>query len=117
MLVVEDEASLRALTERILLRHGYRVLTAAHGAEALRVVDEHAGPIQIVLMDVVMPGQSGRTVGEQITARRPATRIVYVSGYTDNVISHHGVLAPGVTFLQKPFTSDTLLRTIRDVLS
>jgi signal transduction histidine kinase len=117
VLVVEDEASLRALTERILLRHGYHVLSASNGAEALRIAEQHAGPIQVVLMDVVMPGQSGRAVGEQITASRPATRIVYVSGYTDNVISHHGVLAPGVTFLQKPFTSDTLLRTLRDAMA
>jgi two-component system cell cycle sensor histidine kinase/response regulator CckA len=116
VLVVEDEASLRALTERILLRYGYQVLTAAGGVDALRIVDEHAGPIPVVLIDVVMPGPSGRTVGERIAARRPDTRIIYVSGYTDNVITHHGVLAPGVTFLQKPFTSDLLLRTIRAVL-
>jgi two-component system cell cycle sensor histidine kinase/response regulator CckA len=117
VLVVEDETSLRALTERMLQGHGYRVLSAANGADALRVVDEHGGPIEVVLMDVVMPGRSGRDIGEEITARRPATRIVYVSGYTDNAISHHGVLEPGVTFLQKPFTSEVLLRTIRDVLA
>ena len=96
--------------------HGYTVLSAANGADALRLVDDHAAPIQVVLMDVVMPGQSGRAVGEQIVARRPSTKIVFVSGYTNNVITHHDVLAPGVTFLQKPFTSDVLLRTIRDVL-
>jgi two-component system cell cycle sensor histidine kinase/response regulator CckA len=117
VLVVEDEASLRALTERILQRHGYTVLTAASGTEALEVSAAHKDPIQVVLIDVVMPGPSGRVVGEEIARQRPSTRVVYMSGYTDNVISHHGVLAPGVTFLQKPFTSDSLLRMIRDTLA
>jgi PAS domain S-box-containing protein len=117
VLVVEDEAALRALTERILLRHGYRVLVAANGAEALALVDGHDAPIHVVLMDVVMPGRSGRVVGEEIAQRRPATKVIYLSGYTDNAITHHGVLAPGVIFLQKPFTSEVLLRTIRDVLA
>ncbi len=116
VLVVEDEASLRSLTERHQVRHGYPVLTAGNRAPARRVVEAHAGPIEVVLMDVVMPGASGRAVGNDIAARRPDAHIIYVSGYTDNVISHHGVLAPGVTFLQKPFTSDLLLRTIRDGL-
>jgi hypothetical protein len=117
VLVVEDEASLRALTERILQRYGYTVLLAANGEEAQRVCTEHQGPIHVVLMDVVMPGKSGREVGEWIGQCRPETKIIYLSGYTDNAIVHHGVLDPGTTFLQKPFTSDVLLNTIRGVLS
>lgn len=117
VLVVEDEASLRALTARILQRYGYTVLLAANGEEAERLCTEHQGTIHIVLMDVVMPGKSGRAVGEWIGQRRPETKIIYLSGYTDNAIVHHGVLDPGTTFLQKPFTSDVLLNTIRGVLS
>jgi PAS domain S-box-containing protein len=117
ILVVEDEAALRALTERILAGHGYHVLTAANGAEALRVSAAHEGPIHVVLMDVVMPGRSGRQIGEEIVRQRPDTSVIYVSGYTDTAITHHGVLAPGVRFLQKPFTSAVLVRTIRDALA
>ncbi|HUF07806.1 MAG TPA: response regulator [Rhodothermales bacterium] len=117
VLVVEDEAPLRALTERILRRYGYTVLLAANGEEAQRVCTEHQGPIHAVLMDVVMPGKSGRAVGDWIEQCRPETKIIYLSGYTDNAIAHHGVLDPGTTFLQKPFTSDVLLSTIRGVLS
>jgi|EndMetStandDraft_4_1072995.scaffolds.fasta_scaffold09635_2 PAS domain S-box-containing protein len=117
VLIVEDEAALRALTERILQRHGYHVLTAANGADALKISAEHSGPIRVVLMDVVMPGRSGRVIGEEIAQQRPEASVIYVSGYTDAAITHHGVLAPGVRFLQKPFTSTVLLRTIRDALT
>jgi len=117
VLVVEDEVSLRALTERILQRHGYSVLLAANGEEAQRLCTEHQGTIHVVLMDVVMPGRSGRAVGDWIEQRRPETKIIYLSGYTDNAIAHHGVLEPGTRFLPKPFTSDVLLTTIRQVLS
>lgn len=117
VLVVEDEAALRALTERVLRRYGYSVLLAANGEEAQRVCMEHQGPIQIALMDVVMPGKSGRVVGEWITQFRPETRIIYVSGYTDDAIAHHGVLRPGITFLQKPFSPDALVSKIRETLS
>jgi hypothetical protein len=117
VLVVEDEAPLRALTERILRRYGYTVLLAANGEEAQRACTEHQGPIHAVLMDVVMPGKSGRAVGDWIEQCRPETKVIYLSGYTDNAIAHHGVLDPGTAFLQKPFTSDVLIRTIREALS
>lgn len=117
ILVVEDAAPLRALTERILRRNGYAVLLAANGEEAQRVCTEHQGPIHVALMDVVMPGMSGRAVSDWIGRFRPATKVVFVSGYTDNAISHHGILEPGVTFLPKPFTPDALLKVIRNVLA
>jgi hypothetical protein len=117
VLVVEDEVSLRTLAERILQRYGYAVLLAANGEEAQRVCTDHPGPIHVVLMDVVMPGRSGRAVGDWIAQCRPETKIIYVSGYTDNAIVHHGVLNSGTTFLQKPFTPDSLASKIRDVLS
>ncbi len=117
ILVVEDAEPLRALTERILRRNGYAVLSAANGEEAQRVCTEHQGPIHVALMDVVMPGMSGRAVSEWIGRFRPATKVVFVSGYTDNAITHHGILEPGLTFLPKPFTPDALLKVIRDVLA
>jgi CheY-like chemotaxis protein len=117
VLVVEDEAVLRALSERILLRHGYTVLLAADGEEAERICQDHRGPIHVALMDVMLPGRGGRAVAEGITQQRPETRIVYMSGYTYDAIAHHGVLDSGTTLVQKPFTPDTLVRTIRDALS
>jgi CheY-like chemotaxis protein len=117
VLVVEDEAPLRALTDRILKRYGYTVLLAANGEEAQRICVEHPGPIHVALMDVVMPGKSGRAVGEWITQQRPDTKVIYLSGYTDNAIARHGVLDTGTRFLQKPFTSDVLLNAIREALS
>jgi CheY-like chemotaxis protein len=117
VLVVEDEPALRALTARMLERHGYTVLLAGDGDDAARICAEHPEPIQVVLMDVMLPGMSGPAIAEWITRQRPEARIVYVSGYTDAAITHHGVLNPGTTFLQKPFTSEALLATIRRVLA
>ena len=117
VLVVEDEAPLRALTERILRRYGYTVLLAANGEEAQRICKDHRGPIHLALMDVVLPGRGGRVVAEWITQQRPETRIVYMSGYTDGAITHHGMLDPGTTLVEKPFSPDALIRKIREVLS
>ena len=117
ILVVEDEASIRALAERVLRRHGYTVLLAASGEEAQRVCAGHRGPIHVVVTDVVMPGMSGRAVGEWIGQQRPEAKIIYMSGYTDNAIAHHGVLEAGTNFLQKPFSPDALASKIREVLS
>ena len=117
VLVVEDEASIRALSERILRRHGYTVLLAANGDEAQRVCQDHQGPIHIALMDVILPGRSGRVVAEWITQQRPETRIVYMSGYSDNAITRHGMLDPGTTLVEKPFSPETLVRKIREVLA
>jgi nitrogen-specific signal transduction histidine kinase/ActR/RegA family two-component response regulator len=117
ILVVEDEAALRRITERILRDHGYTVLLAANGGEAQRVCSEHRGSIQAVLMDVVMPGPSGRVVADWIAQARPEAKIIYLSGYTNNEIARHGVLDPGTRFLQKPFSPHVLLETIRKALA
>ena len=117
ILVVEDEAALRALNERMLLRHGYTVLLAANGEEAQRVCQDHQGPIHIALVDVMLPGQGGRAVAEWITQQRPETRIVFMSGYTYDAITHRNMLEPGTTLMQKPFSTDTLIRTIREALA
>jgi len=116
VLLVEDEVSLRDLNEEVLTGLGYTVLSAAHGAEALELA-QHEPHIHVLLTDVVMPGMSGRELGEKLKIMRPEVKVLYMSGYTDNVIIHHGILKPGVSFLQKPFTQDTLARKIREVLS
>jgi two-component system, cell cycle sensor histidine kinase and response regulator CckA len=117
ILVVEDDRSLRALDEKILKRYGYNVLAAGNGTEARRICTDYMGPIHAVLMDVIMPGDSGPTVGEWIKRKRPEARIVYMSGYTDTAIVHHGVLDPGTHFVQKPFRPETLVRKVREVLT
>ncbi|MBM3777027.1 MAG: response regulator [Acidimicrobiia bacterium] len=117
LLVVEDDRTLRILDERILRRLGYEVLMAADGTEARRLCASHAGPVHVLLTDVIIPGGSGPALAEWIVRERPGIRVVYMSGYTDNTIAHHGVLAPGTHFVQKPFTSDQLARKIREALS
>jgi CheY-like chemotaxis protein len=117
VLVVEDEESVRALACRILRERGYSVLEAADGMEALRITGEFAGEIHLVLTDVVMPGMSGRSLISQLETVRPTIKALFISGYTDNAIVHHGVLDPNVAFLQKPFSADGLVRKVREVLN
>lgn len=108
ILVVDDEPSLRTLVSAILQPLGYTMLEAASGAKALQMSDSFAGRIDILLTDVIMPGMNGRELAEAITARRPETRVIYMSGYTDNAIAHHGVLDPGIVLIEKPITADKL---------
>jgi CheY-like chemotaxis protein len=115
VLVVEDEDGLRKLAERLLQRLGYTVLIAADAAEARRMFDEHPA-IDLLLTDVVMPGASGPELTRQLIEQRPALKVIYMSGYTEDAIVQHGVLEPGIAFLNKPFTSQTLGQKIRDVL-
>ncbi len=116
VLLVEDQDDVRTLTLRILEREGYLVLPAASGQDALALAASHADRIHLLLTDVVMPGLSGREVAEQLMAMRPGTRVLFMSGYTDNVIAQRGVLDPGTAFLSKPFTPETLAAKVRDVL-
>jgi PAS domain S-box-containing protein len=108
ILVVDDEPSIRTLITAILQPLGHTMLEAGSGAEALRASDSFAGRIDILLTDVIMPGMNGRELAEAIKARRPETRIIYMSGYTDNAIAHHGVLDPGMVLIEKPITADKL---------
>jgi signal transduction histidine kinase len=115
VLVVEDEGGLRELAKRLLQRQGYTVFVAADADEALRQFAAHPS-IDVLLTDVVMPGASGPELTRQLVEQRPALRVIYMSGYTEEGIVHHGVLKPGIAFLHKPFTSETLGQKIRDVL-
>jgi CheY-like chemotaxis protein len=116
ILLVEDEDPVRMLAREFLESKGYQVLEAATGSEALRISAAHAGPIHLLMTDVVMPGMGGRELAEQLILQRPQTRVIYMSGYTDDAIVQHGVLDPGMIFLAKPFTLETLARKLREVL-
>lgn len=115
VLVVEDEEGVRELAKRLLQRQGYTVLVAGRADEAVRIFDEHP-TIDVLLTDVVMPGASGPELTSQLVERRPGLKVIYMSGYTEEGIVHHGVLRPGIAFLHKPFTSETLGQKIRGVL-
>ncbi len=115
VLVVEDAEGLRTLTKRLLDRLGYSVLVASNAEEAIRQFDAHPS-IALVLTDVVMPGLSGPGLVAQLVQRRPALKVIYMSGYTDEAIVQHGVLQPGIAFVHKPFTANALGRKVREVL-
>ncbi len=115
VLLVEDDESVRKLARTILQRSGYRVLEAEHGAAAIKLFEANPG-IQLLVSDVVMPGMSGPELAERIRPLRPDMRVIFMSGYTGDAISHHGVLDPGLAFLQKPFTPESLTRKVREVL-
>ena len=117
ILLVEDEDVVRGLTRKILMQAGYNVLDAAGGEEAIRLCRTHAGAIDLLLTDVVMPGISGKEIADRLLELRPETRILFMSGYTDEAIVQHGVLDEGVEFIQKPFTWVGLARKVRDVLN
>ncbi len=116
ILIVEDDEAVRELTRRILETAGYDVLTAADGEEALRLWERRDASIHMVLTDVIMPGMSGRELAERLKASDPAMKVLYMSGYTDNAIVHHGVLDDGTHFIEKPFTVLELARKVREVL-
>ncbi len=117
ILLVEDEQGVRDLAREYLEISGYKVLVAENGAAAVKVVSEHKGAIDLVMTDVVMPGLSGSELTKRIEAIRPGTRIMYMSGYTDQAIIHHGILGPDIVLLQKPFTLSALAHKLRDALT
>ena len=116
ILLAEDDDMLRPLARELLAKLGYTVLEAANADEALALARKYDGPIQLLVADVVMPGPSGRELARRLAVTRPDTKVLYVSGYTDDAIVHHGMLEAGLNFLQKPFTAQTLARRVRDVL-
>src|SRR6266478_3216580 len=116
ILLVEDAESLRKLTRSFLESHGFRVLVAQNGEEAIQVEARHSGKIDLLLTDVVMPGMNGRVLSERLLPKQPGMRVLYISGYTDSFIVGHGVLEEGMVLLHKPFTEDALIGKVREVL-
>jgi len=116
ILLVEDEANLRYLARQFLEKQGYRVIEAADGAVAMQIAVAHEGIIHLLLTDVIMPGMNGRELAQRVSEIRPNTKVLYMSGYTENVIGHNGTLDAGVRLLQKPFTLQDLKNKVREVL-
>ena len=116
IVVVEDEEMIRTVACRVLERCGYRVLSAAYSDEALLLAGRYEGGIALLITDVVLPGMNGRELAERLRSVHPAMKVLYMSGYTDDVAVQHGVLSARLPFLQKPFTPDDLMRKVREVL-
>jgi two-component system, cell cycle sensor histidine kinase and response regulator CckA len=116
VLLVEDEDGVRSLVREVLKRHGYKVLETRHGGEALVASEKHKGKIDLLLTDVVLAQMNGREIARRLCPQRPDMKVLFVSGYTEEAIHHHGVLDPGTAFLQKPFTPTVLARKVREVL-
>ncbi|MCL4860396.1 MAG: PAS domain S-box protein, partial [Caldilineaceae bacterium] len=116
ILLVEDDDQIRDLACAALTANGYTVLPAANGQAALRVVAEHAGPIDLLVSDVVMPGMNGRQLSDRLLAMRPDLKVLFVSGYPAAELAPRGILAPGITLLPKPYTPDILQAKVREML-
>ncbi len=116
LLLVEDEAAVRSSARRLLERHGYSVLEARHGADALRIVEESGRPIDLVVTDLVMPEMGGKELAERLRTHRPGLKVLFMSGYTEKAISTGGVMPPNTGFVEKPFTVEQLLRRLREIL-
>ena len=107
---------LRELLCTVLEQGGYTILAAESPAKALAIAEQYPAPIPLLVTDVILPGMNGRMLAEKLASVRPDTKVLYVSGYTENVIAHRGALYPGTSFLQKPFTKEALSRKIRQLL-
>jgi CheY-like chemotaxis protein len=116
ILLVEDEPSILRMTRMMLERKGYTVLTAASPSEAVEKAKNHSGSIDLLMTDVVMPEMNGRDLAEEINSLYPGIRLLFMSGYTSNVIAHHGILDEGVAFIQKPFSMADMAEKVRKVL-
>jgi len=116
VLVVEDEAPVRNVARQVLERHGYTVLEAPSAEAALDIATRYSGTIHLLLTDVVMPGLNGRELASRLADLRPDARVIFMSGYTDDAVTRHGVLEPGSAYVQKPFTPDAIARRVREVL-
>jgi len=115
ILLVEDEEQVRALVETLLQGRGYHVLTAKDPVHALQIAATHPAHIDLLLTDVIMPHMNGRDLTDKLLTTRPSTRVLYMSGYTDNVVVDHGI-PDAVAFLQKPITPNLLSRKLRELL-
>jgi DNA-binding NtrC family response regulator len=116
ILLVEDEPQIRSMVTEALQVQGYQVLTSRGGSEAIRLAQEHPGPIHLLLTDVVMPQMSGPQTAERLGAARPGLKVLYMSGYAESAIAHHGILEEKISLLAKPFTLQTLAQRVREEL-
>jgi two-component system, cell cycle sensor histidine kinase and response regulator CckA len=116
VLLVDDEWLVLAAMGEILRGLGYHVLPASSGPEALRASEQHLAPIHLLLTDVLMPGMNGRELAEQVTAARPETKVIYMSGYTEDTLVQHGVRTNQIAFVRKPFSIMALEEKVREVL-
>jgi len=116
VLIAEDEDAVREITTSVLEQFGYHVVAAADGDEAMRLFRGHPGPIDLVMLDVVMPKKDGKAVYEEIMRLRPDTRVLFTSGYTSDIVLNKGLLDNGVPFISKPISPTDLLKKIREVL-
>ena len=116
ILLVEDEAPVRRLVFQILCEAGYTVQQAGHGREALEIASDSAEPIRLLITDVVMPHMNGRELADELARRFPQMKVLFISGYPGNAVEERGILEPGSHFLQKPFSSETLLRRVQEIL-
>ena len=116
ILLVEDEKGVRELAREYLEQAGYRVLQAENAAEAMKISETHSGAIDLLFTDVVMGGMSGRHLAEEMQKMRPTIKVLYMSGYADEAIVHHGLLGRDVQLLQKPFTLNSLALKVRETL-
>lgn len=116
ILVVEDDETVIKIIVEALEIKGYKVFAKTDAKTALAFIREYSGPIHLLLTDVVMPEMNGRQLAEKISASIPGIRVIYMSGYTDNAIAHHGVLNDGIDFIEKPIMIHGLVKTVRSVL-
>jgi DNA-binding NtrC family response regulator len=114
---VEDDTSLRELTSALLRQAGFNVIAAKDGASALELAAQNSDKIDLLLADVVLPGISGRKVAEELTALHPEMKTIYMSGYSDELVVQHGVLGPDLILIEKPFTRDSLVSKVSEVLT
>jgi len=116
VLLVEDDPVVRELAVRVLETLGYRVMPAASGDEALVLADRHKQPIHLLLTDVIMPSMNGKELSERVVSLHPETKVLFTSGYCENIITHRSVLDQGVAFISKPYSVKDLGAKIREVL-
>jgi CheY-like chemotaxis protein len=116
VLVVEDQEEVRSFVVKALASHGYRVLQAAEGNQALTLAERHSGAIDVLLTDVVLPGMNGRELADRFRIGRPGTKVIYTSGYTQDLIAHRGVLYDDISYIPKPYTADQIAAKVREAI-